>query len=140
MMTERMRERIGATDDEWKVMQPRLQKVMELSRQVNAPGRMGMFAGRGGRFGRGGDRGPGRGPAGAAAPEREVTAVEKASEELQELLESESAKPNQIKAKLTALRTAREKAKQDLVKAQDDLKKILSVKQEATLVLIGLLN
>ena len=134
MMTERMRERIGATDDEWKVMEPRLQKVMDLSRQLNAGGRMGMFFGRGGRPG----RGPGQEPAGA--PEREVTPVEKASEELQALLENESAKPDQIKAKLTALRTAKEKVKQDLAKAQQDLQKILSVKQEATFVLMGLLN
>jgi hypothetical protein len=140
-MVERLKEQLGAKDEEWKVMEPRLQKVMDLSRQVDRPGR-GAFFGRGGRRGAGQDAGtekrPGRGPEGA--PGRETTAVEKASDELQKVLDSESAKADEIKAKLTALREAREKAKQDLAKAQQDLKQILTVKQEAKLVLAGLLN
>ena len=69
-----------------------------------------------------------------------MSAVETAADVLQKVLESESAKPEEIKAKLTGLRAAREKAKQDLAKAQQDLKQILTVKQEATLVLGGILN
>jgi Spy/CpxP family protein refolding chaperone len=67
-------------------------------------------------------------------------AVEKAAQELQELLAGESPNTDQIKAKLTAYRTVKEKAKKDLAKAQQDLKQIVTVKQEATLVLMGLLN
>ena len=139
-MVERLKEQLGAKDEEWKVMEPRLQKVLDLSRQVDRPGRSGMFSRRGGRRGREADTDgrPRRGQ--AAASERETTAVEKAADELQNLLESESAKPGEIKAKLTALREAREKVKQDLAKAQQDLKQILTVKQEARLVLAGLLN
>lgn len=140
-MMERMKEQLGAKDEEWKVIEPKLQKVMDLSREVDRPGR-GVFFGRGMRRRPGADaeteRRPRRGPEGA--PGREATAVEKASEDLQKVLESESAKPEDIKAKLTALREAREKAKQDLAKAQQDLQKVLTVKQEATLVLGGILN
>jgi len=140
-MVERMKEQLGAKDEEWKVIEPRLQKVMDLSRQVDRRGR-GMFFGRGGRRGPGRDADtesrPGRRPEGA--PGRETSAVEKAADELQKVLDSESAKAEEIKAKLTALREAREKAKQDLAKAQQDLKQILTVKQEATLVLGGILD
>ena len=140
-MAERMKEQLGAKDEEWKVIEPKLQKVMELSRQVDRPGR-GMFFGRGTRRRPGADaeteRRPRRGP--EAASGREMSAVETAADVLQKVLESESAKPEEIKAKLTGLRAAREKAKQDLAKAQQDLKQILTVKQEATLVLGGILN
>src|SRR5512146_1161480 len=61
-MAERMKEQLGVDDQAWKVMEPRLMKVMELSRQANAGGR-GMMFGFGGRGGRGGPGGPG-GPGG----------------------------------------------------------------------------
>jgi len=154
MMDQRMKEQLGITgDDEWKVIQPRLQKVQELSRQANAGGRMAMFGGRGGQGGRGqggrgqGGRGQGGGPgqggeAGArpGATDRELSAVEKAAQVLQDLLATESPKADDIKAKLTAYRTVKETAKKDLAKAQQDLKQIVTVKQEATLVLMGMLN
>jgi chromosome segregation ATPase len=134
MMAERMKEQLGVTDQEWKVMQPKLQKVMDLTRQISGSGRMGMF------FGRQRPRQFARERSSTDASESERTAVEKATEELQELLDSESTTPDQIKAKLTTLREAKEKAKQELAQAQQELKKILTLKQEARLVLMGLLN
>jgi hypothetical protein len=52
-MMERMKEQMGATDDEWKVIEPRLSKVMSLNRQS-----AGRFMGAMGR--RGGQGGPDR--------------------------------------------------------------------------------
>jgi hypothetical protein len=150
MMTERLKGQLGASDEEWKVIQPRLQKVMNLRRQVNAPGRgMMMYGGMGGAGGRGpgmmggggrGQTGGQRTRPGTSQPQREQSAVEKATQGLQEVLRSESAKPEQIKAKLAALRSAKEKATKDLATAQKELKKNLTVKQEAILVLSGYLN
>jgi hypothetical protein len=164
MMNQRMKEQLGATDEQWKDIQPRLQKVMMLNRQVSAPGRGMMFGGPGGYAGRrqpgGGrtrgqdtgqrtregtgrtrsqDTGERRRPA-TDRPQGQQTAVGKATAELREVLRDEEAKPEQIKAKLTALRTAREKAKKDLAAAQKDLKEKLNVKQEAFMVLSGFLN
>jgi hypothetical protein len=136
MMADRMKQQLGASDAEWQVIQPRLVKVMTLNRQVSGgPGRAGMFLGRG----RPGMRGPGdRGP---ASPEgEEPTAVEKASEQLRTALENESASPEQLKQQLTALREAREKAKQELATAQQELRQILTLRQEAQLVLMGMLD
>ena len=139
MMTERMKGPLGASDDQWKVIQPRLQKVMNLSRQVNARGRGMMFGRPGGMGGRGQTSGQRTRP-GTAQPQQELSAVEKATQGLQDVLSSENAKPEDIKAKLTALRTAKEKATKDLTAAQNELKKDLTVKQEAILVLSGYLN
>jgi hypothetical protein len=166
MMTERMKAQLGAGDKEWKVIQPRLQKVMNLSRQVNASGRGMMYGGPGMRGQDAGQRArPGtttrpqreqRTRPGTAErpqreqrtrpttttdrPQREQSAVGKAAQELQEVLRGETAKPEQIKAKLKALRTAKVKAKKDLAAAQKELKQSLTVKQEAILVLSGYLN
>jgi hypothetical protein len=152
MMTERMKVQLGASDKEWKVIQPRLQKVMNLSRQVTGRGMMmgrpGGYAGRrqaGGTGTRGQDAGqrtrpgPGTGRTGGQT-QREQSAVGKATQELRDVLSNKEAKSEQIKAKLTALRTAKEKAKKDLATAQKELKKNLTVKQEAILVLSGYLN
>jgi hypothetical protein len=143
-MAERMKEMLGADDQAWKVMEPRLMKVMELNRQANAGGR-GMFGmmGRGGRGGPGGPGGDQGGPQGARrgrGPQGEQTALEKAMAQLRTTLENQSATPEEIKTQLTAVRQAREKAKQELAVAQQDLKKILTLRQEAMLVEMGQLE
>jgi hypothetical protein len=151
MMEQRMREQLGATDEEWKVLGPRLTKVMNLSRQTS--GGMGrMMMGRRGRQGgqQGGPGGPGEpGGAGGAQggrrggrgmPGGEPTAVDTAAEALQTTLGNTEATPEDIKAKLTALRSAKEKAMQELAKAQQDLRQVLTLRQEAQLVLMGMLN
>ena len=60
--------------------------------------------------------------------------------QLRTTLENASASPEEIKTQLTAVRQAREKAKSDLAMAQADLKKILTVRQEAVLVEMGQLE
>jgi len=132
---QELREQLGATEAEWKVLGPRVRKVQELSLQTRAGG----FFGRGGFGGRVG--GPG-GPGGArpGAPAREQTAVEKAQEQLRTVVDNTASTPEQIKTALTALRTAREKAKQQLAAAQQDLRKIITIRQEAVLVMMGTLD
>ncbi len=140
MMADRMKDQLGASDDEWKIIGPRLTKVMTLSRQSRGGGMMGMmgmFSGRG-RGGPGGGRGGDRGGDRGGRPDRELTGVAKVTSELRTLLDGNPS-ADQIKAKLTALRQAREKSKQDLAKAQQSLKQVLSLKQEAQLVLIDVL-
>lgn len=145
MMEQRMREQLGATEQEWKVLGPRVMKVSELNRQVSGFGRGFGGPGFGGR--RGGPMGgPQGGPQGgrqgnrAGAPQRELTEVEKASEQLQTTLENTAATSEQIKAQLTTLRAAKEKTKQELAVAQQELRKVVTVRQEAQLVLMGLLD
>jgi hypothetical protein len=138
MMSQRMQELFGATDQEWKILGPRVMKVQELSREVGGSGRGGMMFGR-----RGGPQGgPGGGRFGDRpdAPGREQTEVEKAMEQLSTLLENTSATPEQIKNQLTVLRAAREKAKQQLAVAQQELRQIITLRQEAQCVMMGILD
>jgi len=138
MMSQRMQEMFGATDAEWKILGPRVTKVQELSRQVQGGFRGGMMFGR-----RGGPQGgPGGGRFGGrpGTPGREQSEVEKATEGLRTLLENTSATPEQIKNQLTVLRGAKEKAKQQLAVAQKELRQIITVRQEAQCVMMGMLD
>ena len=133
-MNERMMQQLGVTEEEWKVIEPLYTKVTELQRNTRGRGGFGMRGGFGGRGGRN------RGGMGAPDQNAEPTALEKAQQDLSTLLENDSATPEQIKAKLTALRQARDKARQELAQAQENLRKVLSLKQEAQLVLMGTLD
>ncbi|UCG47776.1 MAG: hypothetical protein JSU94_20140 [Phycisphaerales bacterium] len=140
MMEQRLREQLGATESEWKVLGPRVMKVSELNRQVSGFGRGGMFGMFAGRRGPGGGRTGGPGGDRPGAPEREQTEIEKALDKLRTTLENTSAKPEEIKRDLTALRKAREKVKQQLAVAQKQLRQVVTVRQEAQLVMMGWLD
>lgn len=130
MMEQRMKEQLGATDEEWKTLGPRVMKIEQLNRQMSGMGRGGMF---GGRRGPQGDQ-PGAGQ-GAG-----MSALDKASQQLRTTLDNKASTPDQIKNDLAALRAAKEKAKQELVAAQQELKKTVNPRQEAQLVLMGVLD
>ena len=132
-MEDQLKADLGATEDEWKLLKPRLDKATEARR--NSMG--GMFGGRG-RGGPGGGGPGGGGPGGGG--DRPQSEVVKASEDLNKTLEDKAASADAIKTKLTALRAAREKAKQDLTKAQGELKEVLTARQEAVLVARGVLE
>ena len=132
-MMDAFKERMGATDEEWGVIEPKLTKVMEAQRDTRAGGGGGMWGG-GGRGQRGGNRGGDN-----ADQQQPQTPVAKAGADLQATLENEKASPDEIKTKLQAVRDAREKAEKDLQAAQKDLKDVLTQRQEAMLVLAGML-
>ena len=129
MMEQRTQRQVGASDAEWKTIGPSVMKVSQLNRQVSGGGMGGMFGGRQGAPG-------GR----QGAPGRQLTEMDKATEQLQTLLDNESAKPGDIEKQLTVLRTAREKVKKQLVAEQQKLQKQVTVRQKAQLVLMGLLD
>jgi hypothetical protein len=137
MMMDRYKEMLDIkSDDEWKAIEPRVQKVMDARREVGA-GMRGMF-GRGGR-------GPGGGAPDAqgdqAQPRRQNFGPPPsvAATDLQKAIESK-ASTDQIKTKLAAYREDRQQKQANLEKAQEDLKKILNTRQEAAAVLAGLLD
>jgi len=131
---ERMREQLGINEEEWKVLMPRIEKVQQLQQQ----GRGMRFARPSGRRGRRADRRPERRPEGEA--ERQLPDVEKKAEALQNLLKDKASGAEAIKAALGALRKAREKAEKDLATARKELRDVVTVRQEAQLVLLGILN
>jgi hypothetical protein len=145
-MAERLKTELGATDEDWKAIQPLLEKVTKAQQDV-LTGRLGRGFGGGRGPGGGGPGGPGGGgpggggPGGAGGENRPPESEsQKARSELTKLLEDKGATNEDIKAKLAALRAAREKAKADLAKAQTELREVLTLRQEAVLVGAGILE
>ncbi|MBE0544858.1 MAG: hypothetical protein IH623_26260 [Verrucomicrobia bacterium] len=139
-MMETFRERLEVTDDaEWKIVEERLGRVTQarMATVADGAGMMGMGAmafGRGGPGGRGGEApGGGRGLGGLfGQPSAEAQALQQAIDA--------KAPAAEIKSKLAKLQEARQQKQASLLKAQDDLRKVLTQRQEAIAVLMGLLD
>ncbi len=144
-MNERLKTSLKVTDEEWTVLQPLIEKVSEKQREA-----MGSrFGGPGGPGGTRGPRPDGGNPSTAGAPvpqpsgdqaprpERPGSAE---SQALRTALENESTSPEDLKAKLTALREVRKKGTNELNAAREDLRKVVTVRQEAVLVSMGILE
>jgi len=137
-MNEMYQERLGMSADEWKAVQPLFEAVQtkQLEAIAGAFGGFGGF-GRGGGGGRGGDQGGGAGGGGGrgrgfgGTPSPEAEALQKAVD---------SGDAAEIKAKLESYRASRKKKEAELQTARDNLRKVLTAKQEAQLVLMGTLN
>jgi hypothetical protein len=134
-MMDNLRERFGVTDDaEWKIISERIQKVIEARRATGfGGGMMGLRFG-GPPGGRDGDNAPGPGRRGGfgAAPMPEAEALQKA-------IESKASK-EELKAAMAKYREAREANQAKLRQAQEDLRKVLTLEQEAIALQMGLVN
>jgi hypothetical protein len=129
-MNERYREMLGVTDDaEWTIIEQRLTKVTDAQRATRMGGMGAMMGGRGGR-GPGGQGGQGGRPGFEPSPEAAA---------LQSAIDSNASSAD-IQAKLAKYREARKAKEAALAKARADLKQVLSAKQEAACVLMGILE
>jgi hypothetical protein len=173
-MEERLKERLGTTDDQWPALRAKIEAVQQLQRELHprppfgpggprgnfGPGNRGGPNGnaRGGPGGpggpnsnaRGGPDGPGpgggppddpanMGPGGPGGP-TDNSALQKAVDELSKLLRTEDAKPDDIKAAIAKVRDERANVKTELTKAQTDLQSVVSTRQEAILLTMGILE
>ena len=137
-MNARIKEQLKATDEEWAVLQPLIEKVQNKQRDaMTSRGFGGFFGGRGGG-GPGGDRGAGGG--GGGGGDRGDRGGSPEAQALRTAIESDSTSAEDLKAKLAAVREARKKAAAELEAARADLAKVLSVRQEAVLVSMGVLD
>jgi len=139
-MMERYKERLEVTnDDEWKIISDRIEKVMTAQRDARIGG-FGGFGGAGGRRGGGGgdnaqaDNGGRRNRGGMFAGEPNPDA-----EALQKAIDSK-ASADELKTKMAKLRDSLKDKEAKLTKAQDELRKVLSVRQEAIAMSMGLLK
>ncbi len=140
-MMQRMQQQLGASAAEWQVIAPRLQEVMDLSRQLDSPGRNRRAAGGTARAqGQAGQARRERGPQLHSNADRPPSAVQRAADELQQLLGDSSATPERIKARLATLRQSRAAVMQELARARAQLQGVLTIEQEATLVLRSILE
>jgi Spy/CpxP family protein refolding chaperone len=126
-MMEDFRDRLAFTNDtDWAAVQPLVQKVFD-ARRDGFPG-MGMMR----RSGGGGDNAQGGRRGFSGAPSAEADALQKAVDS--------NAPAAQVKALLEKYRAARKDKEAKLAQAQEDLRKVLTARQEAQAALFGLLN
>jgi len=131
-MMDRLKEELEVSDDsEWKAMEPLIQKVMDARMASMAGMGRGMFGGRrGGGPNGGNDQGQRRGGMfGQPSPEADA---------LQKAIDAKAPKA-EIKAALAKYVEARKAKQAELQQAQDDLRKVLTTRQEAIATLNGLL-
>ena len=131
-MMDNYRQQLNFTNDtEWSAVQPLVQKVSDARMAVGMGGGMrGMFGRNRGGGGGGGFGGGGNNPFNQPNPDRDA---------LQQALD-DNAPAAQVKALLEKYQ-ATQKAKQaTLAATQADLRKVLSVPQEAQATLMGLLD
>jgi hypothetical protein len=136
-MAERMKTTLNASDEEWDVIRPLLESVQEKQRGAA----LGRFGGMMGMMGRGNR--PGGGDAGANRPQRRQGADRPGAAEMEALrdaLEDENTSASEIKAKLQAVRAVRKKSEVELKVARENLRKVLTSRQEAQCVLMGILD
>ena len=112
-LLERLKRELGLSPEEWSVVQPRIVAVYRLAHLQASSGKEDIEG---------------------------LASVTQRLNELRALLANKDAKPEEIKAKLTALRLAKERATQELAKARQNLRQIMNMRQEAVLVLNALLD
>lgn len=134
-MMERYQEQLGASTEEWKVIEPLLTDVMEKQRAASGSrfGGMGMtMRGPRGAGNQGGDAQGGnrqRGNRFGGEPDPAVEALQKAIDD--------NAPASELKTKITAVRESRKKAEAELNASREKLRAVLTAKQEAQLTLMG---
>lgn len=166
---QQLKQQLGATDAEWTALQPKIEAVQQQLRDLRPPPPFrpgGPPDGAGGGPGGPGDAqggpgngpgapadgqrppggpgdaqgGPGAGPGGPPPGDSSASPVHQATRALLDAVNSPDSKPDEIKTALQALREARNKAKSDLGKAREELRPLVTPKQEALLVALGILE
>lgn len=126
----RLREQFEVTDDaEWKLISDRIAPITEL-RRATAGGFGGFGGPGGGRGGPGGQGGGGgRGGRGGASPEQDA---------LRQAI-TDKLPDAEIKSRMARVREVRKENEEKLARAQEALRAVLDVRQEAVAVLAGYL-
>ena len=134
-----IRDELEVKDDaEWKIIQPLVQKVTDAQRQVMADRMSGMFGRFRGRGGPGGDNNNGGDQGGRQRGGGMFGTPSAESETLKRAVDGKASN-SEMKAAIAKFLEARKTNEANLQKAQDDLRKVLSVRQEGIATLSGLL-
>ncbi|MBM3860099.1 MAG: hypothetical protein FJ395_10655 [Verrucomicrobia bacterium] len=132
-ISESIKDRLGFKDDEWTVVQPLVQKVMDLRRDTLIGGLSGFrFGSRPSSDGKSSSKGSSEGSRSPwFTPSPEAEALQKAIDD--------NAPAAQVKAALDKYRASRKDKEAQLAAAQEDLRKVLTARQEAQATLMGML-
>lgn len=156
-----MKQALGVNEEQWKVIKPKLDKVKAcrqradvsiglpfssnfVSSSTNSQQGGGFAGGFQAQFGSGG----GSGGSNMTAPDssfgnqskRRETQGERICRELNTLLDNFNSPPEAIRQKMLELQQARASARKQLAQAQKELQAVLTLHQQARLVLMGILD
>ena len=132
---ERLRKQLGASEEEWKVLAPKIEGLQRAQQEVRAgirgfrPGGAGSSTGGGRGFGNLFGPGPG-----------EPSEVEHAAETVRMAVNEPDIPDRDARLALEHYRKAREKARGRLAEAERELRELITQRQEAMLVMLGLLE
>lgn len=148
-MDEQLREDLDASEEEFEILLPLIERVRTLTRERQMATAAATFGGfgqgqaRGGRGGRGGEAAGGRGARGGFGglfeTSEEGEALTEAQTELREVIE-EKAVAADVKDALDAYREARDAMDEAIDDAREELRGLLTARQEAYMVLNGMLD
>jgi Spy/CpxP family protein refolding chaperone len=127
-LLEALQEQLGATDEEWKSLSQKIEKVLDARQKTNTGAGMGWTSRNGGK------------PSFQPSTSSPDTPTGKAMREVRDVVPNKDTPKEQVAKKLASLRAAKEKAKADLDAAQADLRKSLTPWQEAVLVTLGIMD
>lgn len=159
---ERMKALLHASDEEYAVLKPRIEKLqgLQMANDTRMMG-FGMLMGGGGQptwrsrasevpDGQRQERKPEEGaplarPAGGLGGLLSFFGVTSApamdkAREIQQVLDSKDVTPELLKSKLAELRALRKQSKEEIARAQEELRQLCSIRQETVLVLMGILE
>jgi hypothetical protein len=122
---------VDCTEEEWKVLEPKLVKVMLLKMDAGELG--GMTGGSRGRQVRGFIRM-------MLDPNGVPSTVDERLDELNKMIDENETSTDFYKNKVAQLRKARERVKEELKLAEKDVQSVLTLRQEAALVQMGILE
>jgi hypothetical protein len=125
---QRLKQQLEATDEEWKVLEPLILKVVRARRDARLDPSQTLGGVRVG------------GGAVAAVPREGPSPVDEAEAALRELARDPEAARHDVARSLADYRRAREGARKRLDAAENELKAVLSQRQESVLILMGILR
>ena len=117
-----VKKQLARTDEEWKVISPKIQKVISTRQAITGEGGGSGFGGPGGFGGASGD------------------AVTQAQADLKAVLDDPKHTNKDVEEKIAAVRKARQKARDDLAASQKDLLQMVTKSQQAVLISLGYLE
>jgi hypothetical protein len=126
---ESLREQLRATEPEWSVLQPRIQRIIDLKQGLMSVQGSALANASGRRFRGGGAQ---AGPAAAA--------YRQSLEDIGRMLNYTPDSAAAIRRSIDAARQARAEAEQEIANAEQELLELLTAAQEAILVQFGVLD
>jgi len=134
---QQLQDTLQVSDNEWRVILPKIEKIESLRRATQSSRQ----AGRGRRGGQQSAPVPQTdSPVPSNAESPEIVDLQKASQQLQDAINNKETSREDLKTRIAALREARARVQAELVKTQDEVRDMLTARQEAVLVTRGLLN